>query len=84
MKLYSISNAGEFLNRVLDCKGMVYAVEPDGEAQDLKLLAQYLINSNMADRIDGFREIDLVVEKPADRVLLLNYVAGMKLNRKTA
>lgn len=84
MKLYNISNAGEFLNRVLECKGMVYAVEPDGKAQDLKELAQYLIGSGMADKIDGFREIDLAVEKPVDRTLLLNYVAGMKLNRKTA
>lgn len=84
MKLYNITNAAEFLNRVLACRGMVYAVEADGRAHDLKALAQYLISSNMADKIDGIREIDLAVEKPADRALLLNYVAGMKLNRKTA
>ena len=84
MKLYNISNAGEFLTRVLDCKGMVYAVESDGRAQDLKELAQYLISSGMAGKIEGIREIDLAVEKPVDRTLLLNYVAGMKLNRKTA
>ena len=84
MKLYTISNAEEFLTRVLDCKGMVYAIEADGKAQDLKALAQYLISTGMAGKIDGFREIDLVFEKSVDRTLLLNYVAGMKLNRKTA
>ena len=65
-------------------KGMVYAVEADGKAQDLKELVRYLISSGLADKIDSIHEIDLAVEKPVDRTLLLNYVAGMKLNRKTA
>lgn len=50
----------------------------------LKELARYLISSGLADKIDGIHEIDLAVEKPVDRTLLLNYVEGMKLNRKTA
>ena len=54
----------------------------DGYPRD-KAQAEYIMN-NMADKIDGIREIDLAVEKPVDRALLLNYVAGMKLNRKTA
>lgn len=31
---YNMTNAGEFLTRVLDCKGMVYAGEADGKAQN--------------------------------------------------
>ena len=29
MKLYNISNAGEFLTRVLDCKGMKSSIRPN-------------------------------------------------------
>ena len=58
--------------------------KPMAERRTLKELARYLISSGLADKIDGIHEIDLAVEKPVDRTLLLNYVEGMKLNRKTA
>ena len=58
--------------------------KPMAKRRTLKELARYLISSGLADKIDGIHEIYLAVEKPVDRTLLLNYVEGMKLNRKTA
>ena len=84
MKLYNIPDAREFFSRVQGCSGRVFVVEKDGNMQDLKALAQSFICSEMVDNISGIPEIRIVAEKPSDSIALLNYVAGMHFDKKSA
>ena len=84
MKLYNIPNARRFMEKILECTGRIYKREADGSAQDMREMAQYLINSGMADQITGIQEIDLVIESVDDMVILLNYAAGMHYERRAA
>ena len=69
MKLYNIPSARRFMEKILECTGRIYKREADGSAQDMRELAQYLINSGMADQITGIQEIDLVIESVDDMVI---------------
>ena len=79
MKLYNISDARHFFERVLTCNGTVYVTTPDGETQNLKNVAQYMISSGIANTLNGIREINVTAEMPSDGTSLLSYVANMVL-----
>ena len=72
------------MQKILECTGRIYKREADGSGRDMREMAQYLIDSGMADQITSIREIDLVIENVDDMVMLLNYAAGMHYERKAA
>ena len=78
MKFFNIQNTEEFLRRVQSCSGEVHSIEADGREKDLKRAAEYLIHSGMAARMKDIDEINLIIEKPADMAILMNYAMGMR------
>ena len=77
MKIFRISNARRFFEKVASCTGGVYATDAEGHQQDYKALAGYLIQSGMAGNIASIPEVDLTVEKPSDVRMLLEYMVQM-------
>ena len=51
MKVYDISNARSFFERVLKCTGSVYSLDASGNRTNLKDMAEYCIGSGMAGQI---------------------------------
>ncbi len=83
MKLYNISNVRQFLDAVLECDGKVSMVNTDGEKQNLKDMAHYLINTGMADKVDRIPELSVEVDSTSDGATLLYFAAHM-YKKKTA
>ena len=81
MKFFNISDVRAFFERVLRCQGRVGSIESDGSERDLKRIARDMLASGMADRIGLIRQIDLRIEKPADKGLLLNFAMEMQDRR---
>ena len=79
MKIYNIANAERFLGRVLSLEGEAYSVKADGQRQDLKEMARFLISSGMADRLGVIRELDVKLENESDAMRLISY--AMEMNR---
>ena len=77
MKIFRISNVRRFFEKVASCTGGVYATDADGNQQDYKALAEYLIQCGMAGSIASIPEVDLKVEKPSDVRMLLEYMVQM-------
>jgi len=84
MKLYNISSPEKFLRKVLSCTGRAYCVQSGGQPTDLKELARFLINSGMANQLDGIREIDLRLENQDDAVMLMDFAAQMNCHNRVA
>ena len=79
MKLYNIPNARHFFERVLTCNGTVYVTASGGKTQNLKNIAQYMINSGIVNTLNGIREINVTAEMPSDGTKLLGYAASMNM-----
>lgn len=73
MKLFNITDARTFFERVLQCQGWIGSIERDGSERDLKQIAREMLASGMVKHIGVIRRIDLRVEEPADKGLLLNF-----------
>jgi hypothetical protein len=74
MKIKNIKDVNKFLEVVLDCKGKVEIVTPEGDNLNLKSkLRQYVALSEMFSeaKID---DIEIVVHEPEDEELLLEYL----------
>ncbi|MBQ3303427.1 MAG: hypothetical protein IJH25_13450 [Clostridia bacterium] len=82
MKIYGISNAREFFDRVQRCAGNVYRVDGDGQKKDLKEMAGYLTCSGMLDNLGAIPEINVVLDDPSDFNLMLRY--ALQLGRDAA
>lgn len=84
MKLYNIPNAEMFLRKVMTCTGSAHFIKADGNASDLKAMAQSLIQSGIAGRIGSIDEINLSLENHADAIMLMNYAAEMNRSGRAA
>ena len=78
MKFFNITDVMAFLERVLCCRGKICSRDRDGSVRDLKQISRDLIASGMAKRIECIREIELIVELPSDKGLLLNFAVQMQ------
>lgn len=81
MKFFNIRDAREFYERVLRCSGEVHEVRKDGTERDLKSVAKFMIDSEMADHMTDLSQIDLKVEESADAEQLMRYALGMGRER---
>lgn len=81
MKFFDIRKPREFYERVLRCSGDIREIGTDGTQRDLKSMAEYLIETGMADRMMGIPEINLSIQKPSDIDVLFNYALSMGRER---
>ena len=84
MKIYNIANAEQFMGRVLNLKDEAYSVKADGQRQDLKEVARFLISSGMARQLGVIRELDVKVEDESDAMRLISYAMEMNCGEKIA
>ena len=77
MKVYNISNARSFFERVLKCTGSVYSLDASGNRTNLKDMAEYCIDSGMAGQMRGIDEMDLSFERDEDLMSLMRFAMQM-------
>lgn len=78
MKFFNISNVRSFFEEILACEGRVERIAEDGERQDLKRMAEYLISSGMLGYMRGIDCIELSAERAGDRQRLMRHMAEMR------
>ena len=78
MIFYNIPNAGQFFSRVLACRGDVFARGADGQTRNLKDMAEYCIQTGIAESMSGIREIDVKAANPADAQSWIQYAMQMR------
>ncbi len=75
MKIFKVTNAERFLDRLGKCEGEVYVVAPDGGLQDIKRYAKELRSlSWMVGRLDLTNEFELRFENSGDALMMLHFM----------
>lgn len=78
MKLFGISNSKSFYEKILCCAGNVYREDGNGNRQDMKALAEYLIHAGVLDTMGPIPEIALSIDDPSDVVRMMNYALQIR------
>ena len=77
MKFFGVENVREFCECVLRCSGDVYEIGADGSERSLKSMAEYLMDSGLAEQMSGIGEIRLRFQNSRDMDILLRYAMRM-------
>lgn len=77
MKIFGISDAIGFFEKIQHCAGGVYSFDENGEKRDMKRMAEYLTWSGMLKNISKIPEVDIVLEDASDFKMMLGYVFSL-------